>query len=75
MLDIGEKVLKVCRGCEQVGYCGLQCQKRHWQEHKQACRGGGVQKMKTGEAALCESRFSGLHSLTDCLSFAFLLFR
>jgi hypothetical protein len=29
--------LKRCTGCKSVGYCGRECQKRHWREHKLSC--------------------------------------
>ena len=30
--------LKRCFGCKKVFYCGKQCQKRHWKEHKPHCQ-------------------------------------
>jgi hypothetical protein len=31
-------VLRTCKGCKRVQYCGAACQKAHWGEgHKAAC--------------------------------------
>lgn len=30
--------LKRCFGCRKVFYCGKQCQKQHWKEHKPHCQ-------------------------------------
>ena len=30
--------LKVCEGCRNARYCGRQCQKAHWKQHKKECR-------------------------------------
>jgi len=29
--------LKLCSKCKIVRYCGLECQRSHWREHKEAC--------------------------------------
>lgn len=29
---------RVCGGCRTLGYCGAECQKRHWKVHKPDCR-------------------------------------
>ncbi|KAI0014697.1 hypothetical protein F4780DRAFT_187552 [Xylariomycetidae sp. FL0641] len=35
----GESIeLKACAGCFLVLYCGEDCQKRHWAEHKRTCK-------------------------------------
>ena len=31
-------ILKKCTGCFSVSYCGADCQKSHWRDHKAACR-------------------------------------
>ena len=31
-------ILKKCTGCFSVSYCGADCQKSHWKDHKAACR-------------------------------------
>ncbi|RPA84557.1 hypothetical protein BJ508DRAFT_412630 [Ascobolus immersus RN42] len=31
------KELKRCTGCRSVGYCGRECQKKGWKEHKYMC--------------------------------------
>mmetsp|Transcript_11949 Transcript_11949/g.17145 ORF Transcript_11949/g.17145 Transcript_11949/m.17145 type:complete len:154 (-) Transcript_11949:650-1111(-) len=30
--------LKKCTACNLVRYCGVKCQKEHWQEHKRECK-------------------------------------
>ncbi|RPD52707.1 hypothetical protein L227DRAFT_514423, partial [Lentinus tigrinus ALCF2SS1-6] len=35
--------LKKCKGCGSARYCDIMCQRGHWTEHKQACRGGPVE--------------------------------
>lgn len=37
--------LKRCVSCKEAQYCGLQCQKEHWKQHKKECR----KKSTTGE--------------------------
>ncbi|KAI8472636.1 MAG: hypothetical protein J3K34DRAFT_413741, partial [Monoraphidium minutum] len=32
------KPLRACKGCYSVAYCGTACQKRHWPEHRGACK-------------------------------------
>ena len=34
----GVKKLRACSGCMLAYYCGPQCQKKHWKEHRAACR-------------------------------------
>ncbi|KAI3620862.1 mizip protein [Moniliophthora roreri] len=34
--------LQVCSGCSQIRYCGTHCQRKHWPEHKKACRAAQV---------------------------------
>ncbi|KAF6749845.1 hypothetical protein DFP72DRAFT_911887 [Ephemerocybe angulata] len=34
----GEVQLKKCSACKLVSYCGTQCQRGHWKEHKSACK-------------------------------------
>jgi hypothetical protein len=31
------KDLKLCSGCEKVWYCGLECQRKDWRNHKKNC--------------------------------------
>ncbi|KAJ7642175.1 hypothetical protein FB45DRAFT_1000539 [Roridomyces roridus] len=31
------KKLRLCGGCQLVYYCGSECQKKHWPEHKKIC--------------------------------------
>lgn len=30
--------LKDCSACKLVKYCGVKCQREHWQQHKQECK-------------------------------------
>jgi hypothetical protein len=34
----GEEALERCSLCAGVKYCGRKCQKKHWPEHKEACK-------------------------------------
>jgi hypothetical protein len=29
---------KVCKGCRALRYCSVDCQKRHWAQHKRTCK-------------------------------------
>lgn len=33
-----EGSLKQCSGCRKILYCGKECQKKDWQEHKVVCK-------------------------------------
>jgi hypothetical protein len=33
-----EHKLSRCSGCRCVFYCGKECQKEHWKEHKEMCK-------------------------------------
>ena len=33
----GDAKLKKCRRCGLVWYCGAECQRKHWEEHKSSC--------------------------------------
>ena len=34
--------VKACRGCQEVAYCGKECQKAAWKTHKSSCGNGLV---------------------------------
>ena len=34
----GEPATKRCARCKEVWYCGSECQRKHWKEHKSECR-------------------------------------
>jgi hypothetical protein len=36
--------LRLCRGCRQVRYCGEECMRRHWPEHRCACKAAQASK-------------------------------
>ncbi len=36
-VGMGGERLFSCRGCGRAYYCGKQCQRMHWQEHKEGC--------------------------------------
>ena len=38
--------LRQCAGCKKVRYCGKECQKIHWKQHKPMCKGGNGEKSK-----------------------------
>jgi uncharacterized Fe-S center protein len=29
--------LRICSGCMQVYYCGIQCQRQQWEDHREEC--------------------------------------
>jgi hypothetical protein len=35
--ELTVKALKLCSRCPRVGYCGKECQKKDWKNHKAAC--------------------------------------
>jgi hypothetical protein len=37
-LPAGGRSHKLCKGCRALRYCGPDCQKRHWPQHKRACQ-------------------------------------
>jgi ankyrin repeat protein len=39
------EVLKACGVCHAVSYCGADCQKAHWEEHKSTCTQVACQKL------------------------------
>lgn len=41
--------LKACSGCRQRCYCSAECQKVHWQGHRQRCK--AMQAQRAAEAA------------------------
>ena len=32
------KADKKCTGCNEVAYCGRECQKKHWSTHRKECK-------------------------------------
>ena len=36
--EIDEIKLKTCTACKFVRYCSVECQKKHWPQHKRACK-------------------------------------
>lgn len=38
------RILCVCSVCHTAAYCNSKCQKRHWKDHKEACK--GIQEVK-----------------------------
>ena len=42
-----EVTLKACGGCGMIAYCGVECQKAAWREHKLFCR--LVQETRTAD--------------------------
>ena len=34
----GPKKLRKCTRCGKAQYCGIECQKKHWKDHKKVCR-------------------------------------
>lgn len=44
------RILRVCSVCHTAAYCNSKCQKRHWKDHKEACKGVQKEKAKFLEA-------------------------
>jgi hypothetical protein len=36
--DLNNEAFKRCASCKMVGYCGPDCQKKDWKEHKNVCK-------------------------------------
>lgn len=52
----GGATLKVCSACDSVAYCGADCQKRAWKEHKQLCK--ALREMAASAAPPAGARFT-----------------
>ncbi len=42
---------KLCSACGGAAYCGAECQKAHWKEHKAACKAARQQQAAQADAA------------------------
>jgi ubiquitin C-terminal hydrolase len=47
----GKFALNRCSSCKEVGYCGRDCQRKHWPEHKKVCGVASLSKTRTPTAA------------------------
>jgi hypothetical protein len=45
----------LCGGCKKVHYCGAECQRTHWREHKVACKQAAAEKAEEEEAAAAQA--------------------
>lgn len=43
---------KRCAGCGQAAYCGGECQRKNWGEHKRLCRRRRLPKPNKGEGGV-----------------------
>ena len=43
-----------CSRCNLTHYCGRECQKQHWTQHKKTCFGGGSKLIESFRAQLLE---------------------
>lgn len=44
----GKKDAKRCTGCGEVAYCGRECQKKGWKDHKQDCHRKNLKEVAGG---------------------------
>jgi hypothetical protein len=40
----------LCGGCKKLHYCGAECQRTHWREHKVACKQASAEKTAAAQA-------------------------
>ena len=51
-VEIEDKSVKQCAKCNSVIYCGKECQRQHWNNHKAICN--AISTLKKKEAENCE---------------------
>ncbi|KAG7091272.1 hypothetical protein E1B28_010322 [Marasmius oreades] len=56
----GKKTFKKCSGCLAADYCGPECQKAHWKEHKVTCKSLKGGTWRTVELGTANDLFSEL---------------
>ena len=61
--------LKKCGACRKVQYCGKECQRAHWKEHKSNCKESSIAPTITPISILCaQCKKQCLYIPCSCLS-------
>ena len=61
-VGVGEAPILLCSGCKSVRYCGRQCQKEHWVQHKVLCQ--SIQQLQRDSQEKCKKSCAFVSHMT-----------